>query len=302
MPRRWKGCGRLGLCGECRRRRYRARTIRTHVLRPVGASWQELLAALEEAFGRTTAFCMRDRAHELTLTENQAMLRLSIGNRRWALLLNSATWSPARRADFNRILTGEPVAEEILLCRGPTLGGRPQNDFSRRQQPQFPLVCRIVAWLPRDPPPAMYSPDPDGRDPGIGFMELHRLRRAIRANRISFPSQVPTFPRCYRADLQHKLVQLYFVFGWSSPSIARRYCLLPQQVRRILNGWKRQAAEAGYVQLIPPSAVAGDQGIIDDCSPKRQPTIETATEGPAAREPGVTVWAARRRAVDCARA
>jgi hypothetical protein len=54
---------------------------------------------------------------------------------------------------------------------------------------------------------------------------LDQLREALRANLISFPTPVPTFERHDRADLQWKLVQLYFVLGWSLESIAARYGL-----------------------------------------------------------------------------
>ena len=78
------------------------------------------------------------------------------------------------------------------------------------------------------------------------------LREAIRANRVSFPSQVPTFPLHERPDLQFKLAQLYFVFGWNCSAIAAKYGLIRQRVQQILNTWKRRAAQMGYLQEIPP--------------------------------------------------
>jgi len=88
--------------------------------------------------------------------------------------------------------------------------------------------------------------------PNIELLRLDELRSGIRANRISFPAQVPVFEKHDRPDLQRKLVQLYFVFGWSCTNIAIRYGLLRQRVQQILNTWKRRAAETGYVQHIPP--------------------------------------------------
>lgn len=110
-------------------------------------------------------------------------------------------------------------------------------------------------------PPANY-----GRRPGYGQhkplprldqmkldqLRIDQLRQAIRSNWVSFPNPVPTFERHDRADLQWKLVQLYFVLGWSCEAIAARYDLIHQRVRQILKTWKRRAVEMGFVQYIPP--------------------------------------------------
>ncbi len=81
---------------------------------------------------------------------------------------------------------------------------------------------------------------------------LDQLREALRANLISFPTPVPTFDRHDRPDLQWRLVQLYFVLGWSCESIAARYGLTEQRIGQILKTWKRRAIEMGYIQCIPP--------------------------------------------------
>jgi hypothetical protein len=81
---------------------------------------------------------------------------------------------------------------------------------------------------------------------------LAELRLKIRRNRASFPSQVPTFPKHDRPDLQRKLVQLYFLFGWSCNKIAVRHGILRQRVQQILSTWKRRAIQMGYIQEIPP--------------------------------------------------
>lgn len=88
----------------------------------------------------------------------------------------------------------------------------------------------------------------------IEDLRIDRLRQAIRGNRISFPSQVPIFFKHDRPDLQRKVVQLYFVFGWSCVDIARRHGILRQRVQQILNTWKQRAAQTGYIQHIPPPA------------------------------------------------
>jgi hypothetical protein len=84
-------------------------------------------------------------------------------------------------------------------------------------------------------------------------MRINKLREAIRKNQVSFPSQVPTFPKHDRPDLQRKLVQLYFVLGWSASKIGVRCALKRTRVQQILNTWKRRAVEMGYVQTVPPA-------------------------------------------------
>jgi hypothetical protein len=86
----------------------------------------------------------------------------------------------------------------------------------------------------------------------IEGLSLGELRGWIRRNRVSFPSQVPTFPKHDRPDLQRKTVQLYFLFGWSCNRIAQRYGVLRQRVQQILSTWKRRAIQMGYIQEIPP--------------------------------------------------
>jgi hypothetical protein len=84
-------------------------------------------------------------------------------------------------------------------------------------------------------------------------MRIDKLRLAIRKNEISFPSQVPTFPKHDRPDLQRKLAQLYFVLGWNGPRIGHRYGLSRLRVHQILSTWTRRAVESGYIQSVPPT-------------------------------------------------
>jgi hypothetical protein len=84
-------------------------------------------------------------------------------------------------------------------------------------------------------------------------IRINRLRQAIHKNQVSFPSQVPTFPKHDRSDLQRKLVQLYFVLGWSPQRIGERYGISRSRAQQILNVWRRRAVETGYVQSIPPA-------------------------------------------------
>jgi hypothetical protein len=123
----------------------------------------------------------------------------------------------------------------------------------------------MVAWLPRE---AMKDAPQDARRVRASRVdrEIHPertdikdLREAIRANRVSFPSQVPTFVGYDRPDLQRQLAQLYFVLGWSCSDIGSRHGLTPGRVRRIVSAWKRGAVKALYIQYIPPAEVMTQQ-------------------------------------------
>jgi hypothetical protein len=81
---------------------------------------------------------------------------------------------------------------------------------------------------------------------------MNELRKALRANEVSFPAQVPVFPKLSRADRQRQIVQLYFMRGWSSESIGKRYGVTRSRVQQILILWKRRAVLLGFIQYIPP--------------------------------------------------
>jgi hypothetical protein len=196
--------------------------------------------------------------------ENQPLVRVSIVTRRWLLLLHCTKWSRARRAAAEMIASSKAVAGELLLYRRPKCAGHLKNRPSSDRRLPSGIVCRMVAWLPREPWADTAGPrrllrdregrtNPRVRNKNIEDIDIGNLRKGIHANSISFPSQVPILPSCGRPDLQRKLIQLYFVLGWSSAKIAARYGLLQQQVQRILKAWKRRAARAGYIQHIPPA-------------------------------------------------
>jgi|SRR5580698_344239 hypothetical protein len=86
---------------------------------------------------------------------------------------------------------------------------------------------------------------------GIDQLPLHELRAAIRANRVSFPSQTPVFVSQHQVDRQRRVVQLYFVLGWNSGRIGRRYGITGSRVIQILGRWTRRAVELGFIQHIP---------------------------------------------------
>jgi hypothetical protein len=89
-------------------------------------------------------------------------------------------------------------------------------------------------------------------------MKLTKLRKAVRNNRVSFPSQIPLFVRNAPGNLQRYAVQLYFVQGWNCAKISRRYGYSRFYIWQILNEWKRHATFLGYLQVIPPAGVLQD--------------------------------------------
>ncbi len=95
-------------------------------------------------------------------------------------------------------------------------------------------------------------PNAETFDKKLYEMHVDKLREAIRNHQVSFPSQLPTFSKHTRPDLQRKLAQLYFICGWSGPKIRARYGLGAQRLQQILSTWKNRAVELGYIQVIPP--------------------------------------------------
>jgi hypothetical protein len=87
--------------------------------------------------------------------------------------------------------------------------------------------------------------------PGSGI-----LRRAIRMNIVSFPSQIPSFPKGSQADMQWRMVLLFFVRGWSVAKIAERFQVPRHRVWKLLNEWSVRAMAQGHVQVIDPEAFA----------------------------------------------
>ena len=87
--------------------------------------------------------------------------------------------------------------------------------------------------------------------PGNGI-----LRRAIRENIVSFPSQIPSFPKGSQADMQWRMVLLFFVRGWSVAKVAARFQVPNHRVWTLLNGWSVRAMAQGHVQVIDPEAFA----------------------------------------------
>jgi hypothetical protein len=89
-------------------------------------------------------------------------------------------------------------------------------------------------------------------DMELDSVRLDLLQSAIRANEVSFPSQVPVFVRHAPPALQCRVVQLYFIHGWSCGKIAKRYGFVRNYIWGVVNEWRRHAVSLGYIQVIPP--------------------------------------------------
>lgn len=85
--------------------------------------------------------------------------------------------------------------------------------------------------------------------------QIDDLRTAIRANQVSFPVPVPVFSNQYRSDIQWRLVELYFVHGWSPGRLAQRYHVSATRIRQSLRSWVRRARTLGYLQTVPAEDV-----------------------------------------------
>jgi len=287
LPRGWKVCGPLVFCRECLRQRYRLRSLTMSVGEPIGVQPEEFSVVLERARSPAAPLLLPDRAWELTTTEGHPIARVWIGSRWWELPLHCAHWSHGRKAAYQRIASGEALSGELLVYGSPASDAQVQDRPNRDRRSPPGILCKAMAWLPREPQRDLVRqrsalrarpsrPDPSVRNQDIREIDINNLRKAIHANWVSFPSQVPTFPSCHRPDLEAKVVQLYFVMGWSCTAIAARYGTGHQQVRCILNAWKCRATNAGYIQHIPPAEVMGE---LDDS------TSPDASIGPVARFP-----------------
>jgi transposase-like protein len=83
------------------------------------------------------------------------------------------------------------------------------------------------------------------------------LRTAITRNLVSFPAQIRPFMKRGSGDLQERIVQLYFVRGWTVRAICDRYGLSKAMAHKLLAEWRIRAVESGYIQEIEPGTLAG---------------------------------------------
>jgi transposase-like protein len=81
------------------------------------------------------------------------------------------------------------------------------------------------------------------------------LRTAITRNLVSFPAQIRPFMKRGSGDLQERIVQLYFVRGWSVRSICERYGLSKAMAHKLLGEWRVRAVESGFIQEIEPGTL-----------------------------------------------
>lgn len=82
------------------------------------------------------------------------------------------------------------------------------------------------------------------------------LRTAITRNLVTFPAQIQPFMKRTVGDLQERIVQLYFVRGWSVRNICDRYGMSKAMVHKMLAEWRIRAVESGYIQEIEPDCLS----------------------------------------------
>jgi Sigma-70, region 4 len=90
----------------------------------------------------------------------------------------------------------------------------------------------------------------------IEQMSLRRLRAAIHNHQVSFPSQVPVFACQSRANIQWRMVELYFIRNWSCADVGERYGVTLERARQLISLWVHRAALLGYLQEIPVAEAA----------------------------------------------
>ena len=111
----------------------------------------------------------------------------------------------------------------------------------------------------------------------IARMSLLQLRAAIQNNQVSFPAQVPTFACQSRADVQWRLVELYFVRNWSCSQVGERYGATLERARQLIKNWVNRAISLGYLQEIPADAPAFAKAAMwEGQSPAAQAAIASA--------------------------
>jgi transposase-like protein len=114
------------------------------------------------------------------------------------------------------------------------------------------------------------------------------LRTAITRNLVSFPAQIRPFMKRSSGDLQERIVQLYFVRGWTVRSICDRYGLSKAMAHKLLAEWRIRAVESGYIQEIEPGTLAGlvEHTEAGDAQPSVPMYLPVRVENPAALSAG----------------
>ncbi len=118
------------------------------------------------------------------------------------------------------------------------------------------------------------------------------LRAAIRQNRATFPSQIVRLRKREDGfgDEPERIVQLYFVRGWSVENICARYGFCRKKVSAILTKWRRLAVAAGFVQAVEPWTMSNALPVSDGVaqtvpSPTGPSDSEDAPDGETASVP-----------------
>jgi hypothetical protein len=86
----------------------------------------------------------------------------------------------------------------------------------------------------------------------LALLGNRALQLAIRRNLVCFPAQAPIFGKQPRRDVQWRLAVLYFIRGWSTREIAKRYGLTRERCGQIISDWRVRAVNMGYIQDITP--------------------------------------------------
>ena len=120
-------------------------------------------------------------------------------------------------------------------------------------------------------------------------ISLQALRKAIRANEVVFPLPVPIFACQHRPDIQWRLVELYFVHGWSCAQLGERYEVTDRRIQQLIQRWVSRAKAVGYLQVIPAAdselEVAAAAGV-DGFAPELAFDIREGDELPAIDKAG----------------
>jgi hypothetical protein len=110
----------------------------------------------------------------------------------------------------------------------------------------------------------------------LAFLRNGLLRNAITRNLVSFPSQIRPFAKRTVADLQVRVVQLYFVHGWPVRRICDRYKLRKDTVHKLLTQWRIRAIESGCIQEIEPGVLEAIIPEARDTGDEPPPVFHTA--------------------------
>src|ERR1700733_3609246 len=120
----------------------------------------------------------------------------------------------------------------------------------------MPGNTQVIGWRPSNSSTWVSKVAVSGESSNKAACETTRwslrfIRKAVRSQSVSFPAQVPVFPHLHRADIQWRIVLLYFVHGWPSRKIASRYGMTRARVAQLLRQWTLRAILRGYVDRIP---------------------------------------------------